>query len=184
MSIAPDSIKVLVYPADGTQSRLESLETVKEDLTNPTLFYDGYVDSRQERLAETHTFLNAQTYLVQTLISRQPDVCKKKLWPREAWSKRAVVSTPGYHVFFILHPGNGLLRNPLFQEHVYGDVFVLELSDNTGERDDMSYVDLDCEKWESKRVVWKDLAMEVNNVKNQCHQLVMEKEYRQRSSPV
>lgn len=63
-------------------------------------------------------------------------------------------------------------------------MFVLELSDDTGERDDMSYVDLDREKWESKRVVWKDLAMEVNNVKNQCHQLVMEKKYRQRSSPV
>lgn len=174
MPTAPTSIKVLVYPADGTRYRLESLGTVKIDLTDSTLFYDGYVDSRQERLAKTHMFLNAQTHLVQPLISLQPDACKKH-WPCEAWKKRAVISTTGYHVFFTLHSGDGLVPNPLFQEYVYGDVFVLKLSDDKNERDEKFYVDLDLERWDSKRVVRKDLAIEVNDVKTQYHRLVMER---------
>lgn len=174
MPTAPKSISVLVYPADKTRSRLESIGTRKEDLTNPTLFYDGYVDSRQEPLAKTHTFLNAQTCLVQPLISLQPDACNKH-WPREAWGKRAVISTTAYHVFFTVHSGNDLVQHPLFPKHVYGDVFVLKISDDTNEVGEKFYVDLDREEWKSKKVVWEDLAMEVDNVKNQYDQVVMEK---------
>lgn len=183
---------VLVMPADGTAPRLESLGTVKEDLTDSTLFYYGYVDSLQGCLAEKHRFLNTQTCLVQPLIRLQPDVCKN-YWPHEAWRKRAVVSMTGYHIFFTVHSGNGLSQNTLCGGLVDGDVFVLKLSDGKGEGDARYYVDLDVGRWESKRVLLWDVAMEIINVKNQYEQLVMEKGITQlmmekriisRSSPV
>lgn len=160
---APASINVLVLPADGSKPRLERIETVKQELIQSTyppnkLFLLG---SRARDDYSEHKQDGADVQIItQWLGHSQPAVdllpdTRSKYWPAEAWEARAAWALkleprlalelepdgpPLRHCFFTMHTDN-LERNKRVGNHVWGDVFVLRVSDARDENGRRFYVD-------------------------------------------
>ena len=135
---APASINVLVLPADGSDPRLERIETVKEvlkpSIAPPNRLFLG------STIRLSWAGLEAEQGRSQIFTHwaghPQPDVdllpdTRGKYWPAEAWEKRAMCPLAGgvlRHCFYTTHTDN-LKRNPHVEDAVSGDVFILRVSD-------------------------------------------------------
>ena len=168
IATAPDlapaaaSINVLVLPADGSDPRLERIETVREGLipsTSPPddLYLGSTIRRRwkefQQDVAITQIFMH-WVGPSQPAVELLPDT-RKKHWPAEAWEKRGAWGfeldpkldpkleprgSPLRHCFFTMHTDN-LERNEHVANHVSGDVFVLRVSDTLDENGRGFYMD-------------------------------------------
>ena len=155
---APKSINVLVLPADGSDPRLERIETVREELipstSPPDNLYLGSTTRKtwkelQQDVAVTH-IITHWVGCSQPAVELLPDT-RGKHWPVEAWEKRGAwgfETDPELeprgplirHCFFTMHTEN-LERNEHVANHVSGDVFVLRVSDTLDENRRGFYVD-------------------------------------------
>ena len=174
---APASINVLVLPADGSDPRLERIETVKEELipsTSPpkNVFLGPIFRLYWEASRANHGREQIFTHwggLPQPDVDRLPDT-RGKYWPVEAWDKRAMCLLGGgrlRHCFFTSHTEN-LKSNPHVKDRVSGDVFILRVSDLSIGRG--FYVDTKPEELSQELVdsICKDAAERLLKAKEQA----------------
>ena len=167
MAVAPKSIRVLVLPQDNPDPgdkpdfRYETLETVRTDIRPSNPAPDDWATLKavaDRQAAKVHMVYYFNESTPQPNVSRLPDFGKTH-WHPEAWEKRGVLGTAGYHIFFTLSNSKDLARNRNVGYAVKGDAFIVKLSDTEDDTGRRFYVDL--EPGEIKRERLLELVLTV-----------------------
>lgn len=162
MATAPKSIKVLVLPANGKKHYPKSLETVQTDIKPappvPEWMDRDAADMGCRLYAEAHVVFHFMERAPQPKISLLPNT-RGEHWDDEAWRKRSVKSNHDGLQMFFTHSTRNLEPNPYFKNLVWGDVFLLKLSDTIDRDGRAFYVNL-----ESKHFTAEDKEMLVRAV--------------------